>query len=107
MSNIYFFGDTHADLDIDKVFFLKYKADDYIIICGDFGVIWSDLEGEYRNDNALIRKFELCDKLLKLPCTILFVDGNHDNFNRLNNLKQVKRFEGIVGEYEKDRIYHF
>lgn len=45
MSNIYFFGDTHADLDIDKVFFLKYKADDYIIICGDFGVIWSDLEG--------------------------------------------------------------
>ena len=106
MSNIYFFGDTHADHDIDKVFQPEYKEDDYIIICGDFGVIWSDLEGKYRQELAIEREHDLCIKLLRLPCTILFVDGNHENFNRINALKQVKMFGGIAGEYVENRIYH-
>ena len=48
--------------------------DDYVIICGDFGVIWNDTKTE---------KY-LLDDLQERNFTTLFVDGNHENFDRLN-----------------------
>ena len=40
--NLYFFGDTHGTLEIQKVFnaAFDFKAEDYVIVCGDFGVLW-------------------------------------------------------------------
>ena len=50
--------------------------EDYVIICGDFGGVWSkgkeDKEEKY-----------LLDWLEGKPFTTLFVDGNHENFDRL------------------------
>lgn len=106
MSNIYFFGDTHGSLDIDKIFMPSYQADDYIIVCGDFGVLWSDETGVFKQDDMLEKEAKLKERIQTLPCTLLFIDGNHENFNRLNTLKQVERFESIVGEYIKDKCYH-
>lgn len=85
---IYFFGDTHAGIDIDKIFFVKdYTKEDFIIVCGDFGVLWSDLDGKYKQIDALKMEENLKERIEKLPCTLLFIDGNHDNFNRLKALK--------------------
>ena len=79
-SAIYIFGDTHGIIDIEKVFLIdeSYKQNDFIIICGDFGVIWGDEIDS--NESILIKEFK------KLPCEILFIDGNHENFNRLANI---------------------
>lgn len=97
---IYMFGDTHGIMDIEKIFSINksYTKDDFVIICGDFGVLWSDEVDS--NEAILIKEFK------KLPCTILFIDGNHENFNRLENLRTIKRFGGNVGEYIKDKAYH-
>ena len=48
--------------------------DDYVIICGDFGVIWNGTKTE---------KY-LLDDLQERNFTTLFVDGNHEDFDRLN-----------------------
>ena len=42
---IYVCGDVHGDYDIGKLEYLKsldiLTEDDYLIICGDFGGVWS------------------------------------------------------------------
>lgn len=106
MSKIYFFGDTHGEIDIDKIFMPCYEKDDFIIVCGDFGVLWSDESGKYKQDEKLESENELKKRIKTLPCTLLFIDGNHENFNRLHALKQVKKFNAYVGEYIKDKCYH-
>ena len=47
---IYVTGDIHAWIDIGKLNRCPAKANDYLIICGDFGLIWdpfSTKEEEY------------------------------------------------------------
>jgi len=71
-------ADTHG-----KYYFSKLKAfakenkdltkKDYVIIAGDFGGLWN--EDTVAEDLAPYER---------LPFTILFVDGNHDNFTLLN-----------------------
>ena len=51
-------------------------GEDYVIICGDFGAVW-DYEGETKHEKQLL------DWLDEKPFTVLFVDGNHENFDRL------------------------
>ena len=67
--------------------------DDYIIICGDFGGVWElDTEGEQwreqfagNNHNARVKCENMqLDWLESRPFTTLFVDGNHENYDRLN-----------------------
>lgn len=49
MDNIYIFGDTHGTHEIDKIFLVdEYEKDDFIIVCGDFGVLWDyKAQGQY------------------------------------------------------------
>ena len=99
MSNIYIFGDTHGQNEIHKIFLVdEYEKDDFIIVCGDFGLLWRDKIS--KEEQVVI------DEIIKLPCTLLFCDGNHENFNRLKKLKSVSKFGGVVGEYIKDKAYH-
>lgn len=46
---------------------------DYLIICGDFGGVWDGGEQDKRDLN----------RLAELPYTILWVDGNHENYDLL------------------------
>ena len=77
---IYITGDCHGDFSRfgSKIFYEQkdMTKNDYIIICGDFGGIWD------RNESG---EFEakLLDELESKPFTTLFVDGNHENFDRL------------------------
>ena len=50
--------------------------EDYVIICGDFGGVWNK-EVENKEEKHLL------DWLDEKPFTTLFVDGNHENFDRL------------------------
>lgn len=75
---LYVTGDTHGDIDFFKLHYfagenpnLTYK--DYVIICGDFGGIWSK--------HTL---FSDLKRYRELNFTVLFVDGNHENFDLLN-----------------------
>ena len=77
---IFITGDSHADFKkFSKNSFpeqLEMTKDDYVIICGDFGGVWDkDVESK--------RETWWLDWLEEKPFTTLFVDGNHENFDRL------------------------
>ena len=60
--------------------------DDYVIIYGDFGGVW-DVGGESKGEKYWLDWFE------GRSYTLLFVDGNHENFDRLNGYP-VKEWHG-------------
>lgn len=74
-------GDIHGTHDIAKLgidneaFFSKMKKSDYLIICGDFGLVWDNGEEDRRWRDWLDQR----------NYTTLFVDGNHENFDLLNS----------------------
>ncbi len=74
---IYITGDTHGDINRFSDVFLpnesEWNENDYLIVCGDFGFIFFDDE----------REKEQLDLLENKPYKILFVDGNHENFNAI------------------------
>lgn len=77
---IYITGDCHQDFERFNIdVFPEQKEmtkDDCVIICGDFGGVWN------RNEESS-REAKLMDWLENRPFTTLFVDGNHENFDRL------------------------
>lgn len=84
---IYCTGDTHSYwMDrLNENAFPEQKEmtkNDYVIICGDFG-IW---------DNSKAENYNL-DWLEKRNFTTLFIDGNHSNFDILSSY-QVKEWNG-------------
>ena len=78
---IYITGDCHGNFERFNVsIFPEQKEmtkEDYVIICGDFGGVWS-------KDAESMKETMLLDWLDCKPYTTLFVDGNHENFDRLN-----------------------
>jgi len=99
---IYITGDTHNTVDCGKIFHFapSLSKDDYIIIAGDFGGIWYNTGSEkYKYDVALL------DKYADLDCTILFVDGNHENFPEIYAYPTVEKFDGVVGQI-RENLFH-
>lgn len=101
---LYFTGDTHGEFG--RFFFdpeFKLIINDYehcmperdvIFITGDFGGVWFNKD---ESDRRLFEQAEKeLDKLEKLPFTIVFVDGNHENFPRLDAYPIVEKFGGKV-----------
>lgn len=77
---IFVTGDCHGD-------FTRFSAsrfpiqneltkNDYVIICGDFGGVWA-FEEESNQEKYWLKWLD------EKPFTTLFVDGNHENFDRL------------------------
>ena len=77
---IYITGDCHSDfVRLNKENFpeqTEMTKDDYVIICGDFGGVWNV-------DEESKRETWWMDWLEGRSFTTLFVDGNHENFDRL------------------------
>lgn len=61
----------------------ELTKDDHVIICGDFGGVWNKNE-ESKKEKALL------DWLDDKNFTTLFVDGNHENFDRLYEYPEEK-----------------
>lgn len=76
---IFITGDIHGSHDIHKfstsLFPMKNELSrsDYMIICGDFGLVWS---------NSAEERYWL-KWLDSKPWTTLWIDGNHENFDLL------------------------
>ncbi len=83
MSKIYITGDTHGDVrrfNTESFFEQKEMTkNDYVIILGDFGLVW-DYKGESREERNWLNWLE--DKTF----TTLFIDGNHENHDRLREM---------------------
>lgn len=100
---IYITGDTHGDFSrFSTKRFPEQKnmtKDDFLIICGDFGGIWTSPV----SDNS--EKYNL-DWLEEKPFTILFVDGNHENFDRLKTEFPPVDFHGGKAHKIRSNIFH-
>ena len=98
---IYLTGDTHIPIDIDKLSMKNFPAqkeltrNDYVIVLGDFGLLWKE-------DKTY--KYWL-DILSKRNFTLLFIDGNHENFDWLNSLPTKPWNGGRVHEIAPN-IFH-
>ena len=98
---IYMTGDTHCPFDISKLkphHFPEGQTltkEDYVIICGDFGAVWDDM----------LPDLFWRDWLDSQPWTTLFVDGNHENFDLLDDYP-VSYWHGGKVHFIKDSVIH-
>lgn len=99
---IYITGDTHSDFSrfTEENFPIQSEMtkDDYVIICGDFGGVWTSEEESSREKDAL-------DWLDNKSFTTLFVDGNHENYTRLYNYPMEEWNGGKVHKI-RDSVLH-
>ena len=98
---IFVTGDTHSDplprfkalcRQTEEEGGASLTKEDVVIIAGDFGVIWWDDSTKYKR----LEDYTL-DKLENMPFTTLFIDGNHENFNRLMRFPVESGYGGKVG----------
>lgn len=103
MSKIFCTGDIHASIDFQKLIDFQEKfedqitKEDYLIIAGDFGIIW-----EKEPD---VEEMALLDWLDMAPWTTLFIDGNHENHPRLNSFPETKICGARAHQISKT-VYH-
>ena len=105
--SFYVCGDTHIDLDIRKLFSDRFDSSaltkkDYVLICGDCGVVWD--MGEW---DAYIRKW-----YHSKPWTTLYIDGNHENHDALDRYPvttwsggKVHRISDFIIHLMRGQIY--
>lgn len=82
--SVYVTGDIHGGIDIQKLSNkslrkknITLSEKDYVIILGDFGLPFFDREAEEQSGEYSYWINWLSEK----PYTVLWIDGNHDNFN--------------------------
>lgn len=99
---IYLTGDMHGNFERilkkqrQKLPFVL-KETDYVIVCGDFALLWA------KKDKELAYNLEL---LSRLPFTLLWVDGNHEGFNLLEEYPVEIWNGGKVHHIIKDKLIH-
>lgn len=101
MPRIYVTGDTHGRLDLGKLqdpAVDEMLAGGYLVVAGDFGVIWAGHE----DDPA---EADLLQWLDERPYTTLFVDGNHENHDRLDGMP-VGRWKGGRVHFVSGSVVH-
>ena len=96
-------GDTHGDpvkrfrtvmdsIKVSEDTEYTFTKNDLMAVVGDFGVIWGpDTPKQRRIENRIL------DELEAIPFTTVFIDGNHENFDRLLAFPEEERFGGKVG----------
>ncbi len=94
---IFVTGDTHGSLERfeDKKQMSVLMRGDYLIICGDFGFIW---DGGRREERML-------NTLAKQRYTILFVDGCHENYDRLYQYP-IREWNGGKVRFIRPNVIH-
>lgn len=96
---IYLTGDCHGDFSRftrrqRAVLPFKLTENDYVIVCGDFGLLWAkDKEFQYN-----------IDWMSRLPFTILWVQGNHENYNMIAEYPLEEWNGGKVRHIVRDKI---
>ena len=92
---IFITGDTHSTYNLEKIKRKNWKEGytltkkDVLIIAGDFGFLWR----HKRTKEEVYWLKWLEDR----PWTTCFIDGNHENFDLLDNLQRRDLFGAEVG----------
>lgn len=98
---IFVTGDIHGGLDINKLSSKQFPEnrglthDDYVIVAGDFGLVWDHSKAEAYWRRWLGRK----------NFTTLFVDGNHENFDLLNQYPVEEWNNGKISRIDENIIH--
>ena len=73
---------------------MELTQEDYIIICGDFGLCWAkDKTFEYH-----------CKNFAEKPYTILWVQGNHENYDMIGEYPREEWHGGKVRHIIRDKV---
>lgn len=96
---IYVTGDCHCDFrrftrHKRELLPFKLKSNDYVIVCGDLGLLWAD-DKEYEYNK---------EWLGSLPFKILWVQGNHENYSMINEFPVEEWNGGKVRHIVRDKI---
>lgn len=99
---IYITGDTHGDF---RRFTKKQRnrlpfeltEKDIVIVCGDFALLWG------KNDKTL--PYNL-DWMSRLPFKILWVAGNHENYDLLEEYNLEEWHGGKVRHIVRDKVIY-
>ncbi len=98
-------GDTHGEEDLAPTLNTKHfpeqkdlSKDDYVVILGDFGVIWGD------GRKALKMRNHWTKWLNTRNFTTIVVPGNHENYDAIEALPEVEMFGNVVWKYS-DSIF--
>lgn len=95
---IYITGDTHGNQFLwDQCINTLLKPGDTIIIPGDFGVGFFD--GKFWPEEMFY------DDLEKQKYTVLFLDGNHEDFNKLKNYP-IEQWHGGRVQFLRKNVIH-
>lgn len=93
---LYLTGDTHGTIEIGKLSRANLAVErvepgegDFVIILGDFGLVFAP-DGQSAEERWWLKWLD------EKPWTTLFVDGNHENFARLNELPEEEWRGGRV-----------
>ncbi len=96
---IYVTGDLHGDAarlnEEDFPEQAEMTKDDYVVVLGDFGLVWFGTDEENKQ----------LDWLNGRPFTTLFIDGNHENFDLLYEYP-IKDFCGGKVHKVRDSVLH-
>lgn len=99
---IFVTGDCHGNFKrFEPQIFIEQEdmsKEDYVIICGDFGGIWT------HDDNDPLENLNMLF-LEDRNFTILFIDGNHENFDRLDAYP-VEEWHGGKVHKIRDNVFH-
>lgn len=101
---IWLCGDTHGPIDLDKVedffsdtcLFQEVTKEDYLIILGDAGICWDGGNGDE----------SVQERLHNLPCTVLWLDGNHENFVLIDEYPITEDWNGGAVQFITEDIIH-
>jgi hypothetical protein len=99
--SVFITGDTHGVLHRLSNKNWKLAKDltenDFVIIAGDFGLIYHPEQSK--------EEIWWINWLNDRPFTTLFVDGNHENHDKLKELPTEIKFGGAVGKVS-DKLFH-
>ena len=103
---IYITGDIHGELGIHRLNSRNWPVgrtltkSDYVIILGDFGLVYN-WKGESPEERYWL------DWLERKPWTTLFIDGNHENFDRLfSDEFDVRPWMGGQARFIRESVIH-
>lgn len=88
-------GDTHGDCNFRQVYKARKLGITHLIVLGDFGYIWN---GDFYEQKVL-------DYLNKIGVKVLFIDGNHENFDLLNKYPVVDMYGGKAHKIRENIIH--
>jgi len=93
---VYITGDMHGCLErlYDKEI-RKLKSGDILIVCGDFGYIWNGDKTEK----------QVIDYLATRRFVTAFVDGTHDNLDKINRCRETYWHGGMVHRIKGNLIH--